>query len=633
MPADYIDSYLIKLGFTRDILSEVEVKKSLDSVKKAVEDHVGSVGKSMLEWQGAITGAFLGVGAASIGLIDKLATADLATKTLAARMMLSLPDTRAFTESLKLLGATTEDLMANPQLAKYANQLFEDTKRMQDLVGAQNIEGAFGRIEELQQQFTRLHGIIDFLSMEVPLKLWAKLMPGDDLLKTLSAFDEKLISGIDKYSDKIADYLVPIMRDVKQVFTETVTEGKDLALLFTNLVGIFDPDLEGATFSYEKFGKAIEDLVGGLTKFVDLMIRAEGLISHSGNAVILALTGHTDDAAKQFGEAKKDMSPSTILIDLALGLFAAASAVKAFGAAAAVATWPLKTLGLMGRGAGAVAGEGAVVGESVIAGEALGASAIGGVIAIALPIIVTAIAAYELYKHKDAVEQEGQTFLDRLGIPAHGVIGEHLAPWKSLTDQTPGIVTPAKQGDHLKSIAQQVADETGADPRLIFEDLMHETGGGKNRGARELHNYSGIRKPGSTEYRDFESDDQYVKYYSGLLKHNYPGAVTAKNEQEFAHAFKSGRGGRQYMEDSEENYAHGMQGFAHLYGADQRSGAPGGGDVQQNIGSISVKIEGGSNLTPEQVTTAVSNGVKQQLREQTATSTGQLIMQAQGIHS
>lgn len=628
--SEFIDEYLVKLGFSRDILSEQEVKKSLDTVKKAVEDHVGSVGKAMLEWQGAITGAFLGVGAASIGLIDKLATADLATKTLAARMMLSVPDTRAFTESLKLLGATTEDLMANPQLAAYANQLYQDSKRMQELVGSENIEGAFHRIEDLQQQFTRLHGIIDFLTMEVPLKLWDRLMPGTDMVKAMAAFDDKLIAGIDKYSDKMADFLVPIMKDVKQVFEETVAEAKDLALLFTNLVGIFDPDLEGATFSWQKFGTAIQDIIEELKDFVDLMLRAEGLISHSGNAVILALTGHGSAAAEQFGQAKQDMSPGTVMLDLALALFGAATAVKAFGAAAAVATWPLKTLGLLGSQGGAAATGQAIAGNGA---GLLSGSAIASVVELALPIIITAIAGYELYKHKDAVEQKGKNILDILGIPAHGLIGEHLESWKHLTDENPGLITPAKQADHLRTVAQEVAEKTGADPRLVFEDLMHETGGGKNRGARDLHNYSGIRKPGSSEYRDFGSDEEYVNYYSRLLQRDYPDAISAKDEQEFAHAFKSGRDGRQYMEDSEGNYARGMKSFGHLYGADQHPGAMAAGDVQQTIGSVNINIEGGSSLTHEQVKTAVTAGMKQHLREHTTAQTGSLIMQATGVYS
>lgn len=109
---------------------------------------------------------------------------------------------------------------------------------------------------------------------------------------------------------------------------------------------------------------------------------------------------------------------------------------------------------------------------------------------------------------------------------------------------TPGAgVMPSHQ--EIFSAAQEASKRTGIPAPLIYGQWYHETGNFANRGARELHNLAGIRLPGSTEYRQFESLDDFVKYYSSLLIRRYPRALEAKSPEALAEALKAGR----YYED------------------------------------------------------------------------------------
>jgi hypothetical protein len=147
-------------------------------------------------------------------------------------------------------------------------------------------------------------------------------------------------------------------------------------------------------------------------------------------------------------------------------------------------------------------------------------------------------------------------------------------------------------GDPKRAIAAKIAANTGISPDVIYAQMQHETGNFTNRGARDLHNYSGINVPGGSgqDYRSFSSDQEYIDYYSGLLKRKYPGALGAQDAGTFAHGLKEGG----YYSDSESNYAAGIGRFMRQSGssyAQSLHGIPGAAAVAagapQGAGSAS----------------------------------------------
>jgi hypothetical protein len=114
--------------------------------------------------------------------------------------------------------------------------------------------------------------------------------------------------------------------------------------------------------------------------------------------------------------------------------------------------------------------------------------------------------------------------------------------------------------------AEKIAARTGISPAIIYAQMQHETGNFTNRGAFELHNYSGINVPGGKgqDYRNFKSDDDYVSYYSDLLRRKYSGVLGSQNVDDFAKGLKAGG----YYGDTEANYSSGIKAYM---GQDRRN--------------------------------------------------------------
>lgn len=168
------------------------------------------------------------------------------------------------------------------------------------------------------------------------------------------------------------------------------------------------------------------------------------------------------------------------------------------------------------------------------------------------------------------------------------------------------------RAEEARQIAKRVSAQTGIRADLIFAQMEHETGGFKNRGARELNNFAGINNPGGngSDYRKFDSADDFANYYAKLLSSKrYSGLNQATNAQEYASVLK--RGG--YMADSIDNYSRGMQSALPDYGKG------GSGDTTINVGGVTVNNPSG--------TTDVTKGVLDAMHRQQQVQTQRNIAQ------
>jgi hypothetical protein len=182
--------------------------------------------------------------------------------------------------------------------------------------------------------------------------------------------------------------------------------------------------------------------------------------------------------------------------------------------------------------------------------ETLGGAAVGGAIGSVIPGVGTAIGA---------------------GVGgAVGLLGGSLArlksPGASVSAQsfTDGASGGSVNADAARELANRISGDTGIPADILFAQFAHETGNFTNRGASSLNNLAGIRLPGSSEYRSFDSLDDFAKYYEGQLRKNYSGTLSARNTDDFAKALKNGRIGSWYG-DSLGNYQRGMRNFEPQY--------------------------------------------------------------------
>lgn len=121
--------------------------------------------------------------------------------------------------------------------------------------------------------------------------------------------------------------------------------------------------------------------------------------------------------------------------------------------------------------------------------------------------------------------------------------------------------------DYLRSLAEQVANETGIPKEWIWAQWMHETGEFTSYVFKNLNNFSGLKQfranntdldclsPEGDNYQYFPSQESYAKYfafYLGLYEED--GIFEATTVEEFAIALKHGG----YYGDSVENYTNAL---------------------------------------------------------------------------
>ena len=114
--------------------------------------------------------------------------------------------------------------------------------------------------------------------------------------------------------------------------------------------------------------------------------------------------------------------------------------------------------------------------------------------------------------------------------------------------------------------ANRVERETGVPAHFAYGHWYHETGGFKNRGARELNNPAGINIPGGkgSDYKKYESKREGANDYIWLLNHRYKDAKNAKDVYEYMAALKKGGYFTGPLEDAQKGAAYGARQFPGL---------------------------------------------------------------------
>jgi hypothetical protein len=166
------------------------------------------------------------------------------------------------------------------------------------------------------------------------------------------------------------------------------------------------------------------------------------------------------------------------------------------------------------------------------------------------------------------IKREGKEEVSQLGKTLDHSTGrgdEKTAPTR---DEKPGLDAKDQSREAITQRAREVAGKVGAklgiEPKLIFEQWAHETGGFASNVMKKFNNFGGIRLPGKTEYQKFDSLEAYGDRYAQLMsskRYQKAGIGSAKTTEDFAAALKKGS----YYEDNQANYTRGMNSFGKLY--------------------------------------------------------------------
>jgi hypothetical protein len=359
------DEYLVKLGFEDDPQGFAKFRSTLGDAASIAGDKTKSIIESLAKWQGPTVGAFAAIGTAALATMDKVADADLEFQLIATKMYVGVDAAKQLTIATNILGHSMDEIAWNPELHKRFDILLSDQQRMAAVIG-HDFEPGLKNIRDIRFEFSRMQDELEFDLLPEIVSQVSQGFGGPDLLQKLKDLNGWVITHIPEIASTVAKYLVPVLKDGKQVLGDVVGMLEDTGVAFTNLVGLLSADhsIEGTTFDFDKLLKAVDHVSHGIAEFVGWITESERMLAHLASATALFFSGHYSEAAAEFAKAERDYK---------VGSGAVAGAVTGTGIGAfggSVAGGILGTMFLPGVGTAA----GAAIGGSLggIGGGVLG---------------------------------------------------------------------------------------------------------------------------------------------------------------------------------------------------------------------------------------------------------------------
>ncbi|USG65160.1 hypothetical protein NDK47_24055 [Brevibacillus ruminantium] len=127
---DVIKEYLVSLGMQVDKKSFNDAQQTIQKVEKGVKDFAGSTIKGFALAGTAIVSALASANVGLYAFLGRLATADLENEKFARSMGISKNAAEELTNTLKVMGATIEDLYLSPELMQDFHRLRASIKDM-----------------------------------------------------------------------------------------------------------------------------------------------------------------------------------------------------------------------------------------------------------------------------------------------------------------------------------------------------------------------------------------------------------------------------------------------------------------------------------------------------------------------
>ena len=295
-----IDEYLVQLGTSVDHAGLRRFENALHEMSGFAKQSMSTIAGSVLRAQTEVVGGFAAIGAATIGLIDKVAMADQQYRLFALHMFMSKDAARGLKMAMDALGEPLENLVWDPELRGRATQLMRDQIRM---APGGDFDAQMRKIRDIRFEFTRMEVELKYLGFHVVQDFLQSLGMGpDDLLRKLRMINEWVIANMPELSKKLTAEFLPIWKDVKEALRATSRAIEEAFILFTNLVGLLsgDTSIEGAAFSFDHFAKAVQHASGFMATFAKLIGDSETMLAHMVSGVALLGGGHLAAAGQEF---------------------------------------------------------------------------------------------------------------------------------------------------------------------------------------------------------------------------------------------------------------------------------------------------------------------------------------------
>lgn len=191
--------------------------------------------------------------------------------------------------------------------------------------------------------------------------------------------------------------------------------------------------------------------------------------------------------------------------------------------------------------------------------------------------------------HKgESIEQKANKWikLNRQAIDAYGKVVDKISFLRtgesSSSDEDTDVGSVSGKGEKaIRSMAKKIGKKLGIDPKLIYAQLMFESGNGNSPVAQKDNNFGGItwndsmagqkglsrgmaRPAGEGGYYvHFDSPQSFANYYANMINSRYSNLKGVTSAREFAHRLKQSG----YYTGSEADYAASLESISKKYAA------------------------------------------------------------------
>ena len=272
-----IDEYLLKLGCVVDASGMARFQQALREASSMADHSLTGMATSAMKATTEIVSGFVAIGAAAVGLVDKVALTDQEFRIFSLRMYMAKDSARALKIAMDSLGEPLEVLAWDPELRERTKQLIADQRAM---APDGDFDAQMRKIRDIRFEFTRLEVESKYLGMHVVQDFMKALGLGPDaLLKKLQQFNNWVTHNLPEISAKIVKYFMPIWRDMQMIFRDVVKVMADFAALFDNIVGLISGNaaITGAS-NFDKFAQSVATVVHWLALAADFLLKIQGTI-------------------------------------------------------------------------------------------------------------------------------------------------------------------------------------------------------------------------------------------------------------------------------------------------------------------------------------------------------------------
>lgn len=290
MNIDVIKSYLVQLGYEIDRPQLNKFNDALRATTANITRFTSGMATAFVEAGVAVTTALTAVATGTVALMESTARADLGFSLLARQMYMTKDAARSMKIATDALGYSIEDIVWGPaELRDRYRTLIEDQKRLAAGLGGADFETQMKQIRDITFEFTRLKVEAQYFVMGLT-KALSKALTGDEngLLKKLREWNEWLITNIPALADKFAIYLVPVLRDVKAIWSDVADILGIVTTDFIRFIGVIsdDKELAKSSLSLDSFGKALDHVSSGIRKVFDALDAVVNFVQQNSGILV-----------------------------------------------------------------------------------------------------------------------------------------------------------------------------------------------------------------------------------------------------------------------------------------------------------------------------------------------------------